>query len=204
MGTDKIIRKAVFSTLAAIAVLFVFMVAMLVTFYPSTMMGLTYDLGMDSASVHFARRAYKGSGDIYYIAYATEVSIGMDDSDKIETCGEKFIADSEFEEYCAHKNEAINGEMSYEQYIYGKVCVAKYEQGKTQDAVDSAFEWNGGEFTRNNATVAVLYTAMQSGDFETVALIKTELQALQTTPLNSSELTYLQSVLSFIDQYANN
>ena len=46
---DKVILKAVFSTLMAIIVLCGVMTAALVFIYPSTMMGLAYDVGLDNA-----------------------------------------------------------------------------------------------------------------------------------------------------------
>ena len=43
----------------AAALLFVFMFSALIFIYPSTMMEITYDLGMDSASISFAETAAK-------------------------------------------------------------------------------------------------------------------------------------------------
>lgn len=201
MGVDKVILRSFLSTLAAVAVLFVFMVVALVGFYPSTMMELTYDLGMDSASVHFAERAYKESDDIYYIAYATEVAIGDKNYGKINSCGEKFIADEAFAEYCAEKNEAMSEGVSgsYEQYVYGQVCMAKYVRGEKTGAVDRAFELLGTGFPVNNAAVAVLLKAMQTGDTETVGLIKGKMEERQES-VPPSDTEYFNAILALTQE----
>ncbi len=201
MGVDKVILRSVLSTLAAIVLLFAFMIVALVGFYPATVMELTYDLGMDSTSVRFAERAYKESDDIYYIAYATEVAIGDKNYGKINSCGEKFIADEAFERYCAEKNENIAEGVtgSYEQYVYGQVCMAKYARGEKSEAVDRAFELLGTGFPANNAVVAVLVKAMQNGDTETVGLIKGKMEERQDS-VPSSDAEYFNAILALMQE----
>ena len=123
MRADRVILRSVLTTLLAIIVLFGAMLLVLCLVFPSTMMELTYDLGMDGASVKYAARAYRRTDDVYYAAFATETSILMDDMEKIEENGLTLIQDDEFADYCkirydvmAMNNEAV--ELSYEQYIY--------------------------------------------------------------------------------------
>jgi galactose-1-phosphate uridylyltransferase len=59
------------------------MIGLLCLAFPSTMMGLTYNLGMDKSSIYFAECAYSRSDDVYYIAYATEIAIEGESIDKI-------------------------------------------------------------------------------------------------------------------------
>ena len=208
MGVDKVILRAFLNTLAAIGILILFLFTALCTFYPSTMMKLTYDLGMESASIHFAERAYKASDDIYYIAYATEVAIGEGKDGKIDSCGERFIEDENFGAYCAAKNEefaamdenAENGEayeQYYEQYIYGQVCIAKYNCGDKQEAVDSAFAWIGTSFKKNNAVVAVLITVLQAGDVETAQMIKGKMKQMQES-VSEADRAYFDRTLGLL------
>lgn len=201
MGVDKVILRAFLNTLAAIGILILFLFAALCTFYPSTMMKLTYDLGMESASIHFAERAYKDSDDIYYIAYATEVAIGEGKDGKIDSCGERFIEDDAFGAYCAEKNEefgvSVEEGNTYEQYIYGQVCIAKYNRGNKQEAVECAFEWKGESFTRNNAVVAVLITALQAQDLETAQMIKGKMEQMQAS-VSDADKAYFDRMLALI------
>ena len=201
MGVDKVILRAFLNTLAAIGILILFLFTALCTFYPSTMMKLTYDLGMESASIHFAERAYKASDDIYYIAYATEVAIGEGKDGKIDSCGERFIEDDSFEAYCAAKNEefgvSVEDGNTYEQYIYGQVCIAKYNCGDKQEAVDSAFAWIGTSFKKNNAVVAVLITALQAGDVETAQMIKGKMEQMQES-VSEADRAYFERTLGLI------
>lgn len=176
MDADKIILKSILNTLLAILILFVFMFGMLFAFFPSTMMGITYRFGMDGASIYFAERSYQDSGEIYFISYATEVAIGCDDYAKIESCGELFIADKKFEDYCAARNDEI-GDVggTYQQYVYVNVCLSKYQTKGGEAAAQSAFAYTEG-FPKNNAIAAVLFTAIEKEDGATVEIIRAEME----------------------------
>ena len=190
MRIDKIILRAILSTLAAIGVLLVFMIASLCALFPSTMMKISYDLGMESASIHFAERAYNGSGDVYFIAYATEVAIEQEKTDKTLSCGELFIADEEFDTFCALKGE------SYQRFIYGQVCVSQYKSGEKEEAVTNAYTFLEGKFPKGNPLSAVLIAATEAQDGETVAKIVEKLKALEAT-VGEEDADYLRQALKF-------
>lgn len=116
------------------------------------MMGLAYDVGLDNASAWFAGRAYNQLDNVYYIAFATEVSIGTGDMEKIDEYGSKFILDESFGEYCSRMDEQTSGiGNSYAQYVYGQVCMAKYRLGKGEEAVELSFSINEDCFPPKNA-----------------------------------------------------
>ena len=189
MGVDKIILKTFLTTLASIFALIIFMIIGLCAVFPSTSMQIAYDMGMEASSIHFAERAYKDSHDIYFIAYATEVAIEEDKSGKIISCGEKFIADEGFETYCELKGE------SYEQFIYGQVCVSKYKKGSKEEAVTLAYESLQGAFPEGNALVAVLLTALRANDSSTVDMIKIKLNEISAS---GEDGEYFQQMLALI------
>ena len=204
MGNDKVILRSILSTVAAIFVLFVIMFATLAFVYPSTMMKMTYDLGMYSASVRYAKRTYDRNDEIYYIAFATEVAIMDDNVKNIASCGSRFIKDDGFDGYADERNERVAESlpdgvdaptMDYRQYVYGNVCVAKYKLGKKTEAIENAFLWNGDTFTENNAVVAVLMRALGEKDNASVDEILTRLQTQKTA--NATEQAYLQSIVEW-------
>ncbi len=204
MGNDKVILRSILSTVAAIFVLFVVMFATLAFVYPSTMMKMTHDLGMDSASVRYAKRTYDRNGDVYYIAFATEVAISEDNVKNIASCGSKFIKDDEFDSYADDRNKQVAENlpdgisaptMDYRQYVYGNVCVAQYKLGKKTEAIENAFLWNGDSFTENNAVVAVLMRALGKKDDASIDEILTRLQTQKTA--NATEQAYLQSMIEW-------
>lgn len=205
MGVDKVILRAFLSTLAAIAVLLVFMFSALTIIYPQTMMELTYNMGMESSSIHFAERSYKRSDEVYYIAYATEVAIGDGNNSKIISCAEKLITDEDFDTYCERRDKEINEgkteeekvQTSYKQYIYGQYCVATYNKGDKQKAVERAFELIGKEFPYNNAVVALAVTAKGESDTETLDMIKGKMNILQG---ELDDTTYLEKVLTLLNK----
>ena len=197
MEVDKVILRAVLSTLAAIAGLILFMILTLTFVFPSTMMKITYDLGMDSASVSNAKRAYSRTQDEYYIAFATEVAIGADDDEEIAECGDLFIADEQFSKYCAARTAELGDvEGTYEQYVYGQVSVAKYRLGDKTGAVETAFAGLGESFPKNNAAVAVLLTALTAKDAQTVGLMKTKMNELRSKLSSETEKTYFEEMFA--------
>ena len=189
MSVDKVILKAFLTTLSAIAALLVFATVALCALFPSTSMELAYNMGMKSSCIHFAERAYKSSDDVYFIAYGTEVAIVENKKDKIVSCGEKFVADEEFEGYCALKEEG------YKQFIYGRIGVAKYEKGDKESAVTFAYESLNGAFPEGNALVAVLLAAIQAADAETKNAVKVKLDQIN---VSGAEKEYLDETLAMI------
>ena len=199
MRVDKIVFKAFLSTLSAILLLFVFMFSVLIAAFPSTMMYLSYDFGKDASSIRYAERAYKWFDDTSYMAHALEVAIGSDDQEKIEQCGLIVVEDAEyFTQYCEEKDVALSGKVSmeYAQYVYGKIAVAKYTQGKKEEAIAYAFDTLQGGFPQSNAAVTLLYTAHSAGDNETKNLIKGKMEELQVDGFSDTDKAYLESLLA--------
>lgn len=181
MRVDKVIMRAACSSLAAIIGLIGAMILILCFLSPWTMMKITYDLGMDGASIRNAKRAYNMRGEVYYVAFATDVAIGKGDDEKVVECGTLFIADEDFSQYCTEKTAQLT-ELggSYDQYVYGQVSLAQYRQGDKDGAVATAFSGLNGEFLENNAVVAVLVTALSAADSETVDKIQVKMNEMQT------------------------
>ena len=198
MRVDKVILRAALSTVAAILGLIVFAICALAVIYPSTMMEITYDLGMDKLSIANAKQAYKRSGEIYYAAFAMEVAISIDDYERIEACGELMTGDDEFVSYCKDKDEKMNlGDAgSYEQYIYGQICLAVYRQGDEEQAVDKAFAYLDGSFPVNNALVTILVTAKVENDDTTVEYVETKMLEMQNGGTFSGN-EYFNQTLAF-------
>ena len=201
MSVDKVILRAFINTLYAIGILFAFMILTLVCVYPSTVMRMSYSLGMDSVSIVFAKSAYNRSDEVYYIAYATEVAIGLDSDKKILKYGEYFIEDDQFADYCAEKNANLpeNVKGTYEQYVYGKVCVAEYNLGEKNDAVERAFEYVGEAFPRNNAVAALLVTSLVNSDIATAQKIKGKMEQLQVEEMSEDDALFFGEMLALMN-----
>ncbi len=195
MRVDKVILRAALSTLAAIAALLAAMILALCFIFPATMMRITYDIGMDGASIRYAKRAYDYTSDVYFIAFATEVAIGLHDYAQIETCGEELIADKDFNAHCAQKNALIESEGGYEQYVFGQVCVAKYLQGEKTEAIEEAFALVGSGFPTNNAVAAVLLTALSKEDSSEVHALKEKMNEMDASAFSASDREYFDALL---------
>ena len=201
MSVDKVIVRAVLNTLTAVAALFVFLFSTLIIFFPSTMMEFTYDMGMDAASISYAKREYKRTDEIYFIARATQTAIGLGDEEKIYSCGKAFIADDDFDLYCQQKNEvqAAGAVGSYEQYIYGQVCVSEYALGKETEAVERAFDFVKDTFPAQNPVAAVLVKALLKNDVQTVNLIKGKMEQMEADNLSDNDKAYYAEMLALIE-----
>ena len=196
MRVDKVILRAALSTLAAIATLLAVMILALCFIFPSTMMHITYDMGMDEASIRYAKRAYAYTSDVSFIAFATEVAIGLDDYAQIETCGEELIADENFNAYCERKNALIASAGGYEQYVFGQVCVAKYRQGEKAEAIEKAFALVDSGFPKNNAVAAVLLIALSQEDTETVNAVKEKMNKMDAGAFSASDREYFDALVA--------
>lgn len=200
MRVDKVILKAFISTVSAIILLFVFMFSVLALAFPSTMMYLSYDFGRDKTSIRYAERAYNWFDNTEYMAYAMEVAIGSDNQEKIETCGEIVTQDEQFfAQYCAEKQATLpeNVTTSYENYLYGKIAVAKYEQGKKEEAVQYAFDTLKGGFPLDNAVVAVFYASI--GDEATSDMILGKMEQ-QASGIAEGDKAYFDKMLALMSK----
>ena len=201
MRVDKVIWRSILSTLLAIVILLTILSCLLCWVFPSTMMDLTYKLGMNGESVKYAMRAYNQTGSVAYVAFATETAIVADNDKNVEECGLKLIADDEFAVYCAKRNEKLDtSNITYEQYVYGMVSTSQYRQGKKSQAQETAFVAVGNTFPKNNAVVGLLTTAIGVNDLVTVAEIKVQLQALQPNVTETADSAYLVEILQLCEK----
>ena len=208
MRMDKVILRAVLSTLAAIALLVAIMIASCVCFFPSTLMHLTYNLGMEKSAMRYAERAYKLDGGVYYLSCAFEIAVGELDYSAVEKYGEKMIEKGEsFEKFCAQKDEESVGVVgSYEQYVYGHTFSARFRNGEKQSAIDSAFAVVEDSFPVNNAVMKVLLAVLRSGDIESATVMRdrmTELRAIEQASgsYGEDDFSYLDEMIALASRY---
>lgn len=200
MNVDKVIIRTILTTFLSVVALISFMFIALICCFPQTMMRITYDMGMESSSIYFAEDAYKRTDDVGYIAYATEVAILDDNGEKIIKCGEKLIKDDGFTRYCQDKDEQMQIETSYEQYVYGQICVAMYNKGEKQQAIDRAFMLIGNAFPRNNAVLAVLVAASRAQDTQSLDMIKGKMNELQGKELDDAAKAEIENILTQLEK----
>ncbi|MBR2330710.1 MAG: hypothetical protein IKA40_05630 [Clostridia bacterium] len=194
MHVDKIIVRAALTTLAVVLMLCAFMVLALSFVFPSTMMQLTYDMGMNAVSVQYARRAYDYSGDVYYVAFATEVSILDGNIENVAEYGTLLITDDEFATYCegrnAQKPPLVVG--TYEQYVYGQVYSAEYVGLQTAAekalVINKAFaSIDGAGFPQGNAVATIVIAAKKKGDNETLRAIREKMNDVDKNSLAADD-----------------
>ena len=214
MSVEKIILRSFLNTLLAILMLLVFMAAMLVAVYPETMMNVSYDMGMEKASIWFAERAYKRHDKIDTIAFATTVAMEEHMYGKVISCGEKMIRDDEFAGYCQAKNDAnaekygnqtVDGTPDgikivdvlgdYDQFVYAQISIAKYKTGDKAGATKRAVELTV-DFPRNNAVACLLLEADYDGDEHLVQVLLTEMDNMYSDAWDTDDKAYFNEIRS--------
>ncbi len=214
MRTDKVILRTILTTLLAILLLFGVMLLCLCFIFPSTMMQLTYELGMDKACVKYAARTYERTDDAYYAAVAFETSVMIDDEEsaaRIEKYGLILIADDEFATYSQKRTDEIaegNADdedgveyvLPYEQYVYGQVALAQYEQGKQAAAIQTAVAAVQGElirFPEGNAAAMLYLTAAHAGDESTANTLRAQFETIREGfAQDTAEYAYITALLA--------
>ena len=196
--------RAAISSFSAIVCLIGILIFVLAYLFPATMMNITYDLGMDGASIACAKRSYDRTEQVYYIAFATEVAIVSENSEQITECGKRFVEDDSqaFTSYCTTKNQTLSQELAgtYEQYVFGQICVAEYRLGEKTQAIDDAFAYLHGGFPVNNSVITLLFTAMQEGDTQTVQTVKEKLNEIQTGDFTETDRAYFNEMLAVLSE----
>ncbi len=161
MRLDKIILKAFLQTFVAALLLMGISLGVVCLAFPQTMMDVTYSMGMDESSVNFALTSYERFGRVDYIKHGADTALEAKLYDKAEQCLEKLIADDDFEATCEALDSAnaAAGKTGYRAYYHRQLCLAKYEVGKTTEAVDRAIGLLGGKFEQGNPLITVLAAA---------------------------------------------
>lgn len=203
MHVDKIILRAALTTLAVVLMLCAFMTLALCFVFPSTMMQITYDMGMNAASVKYAERAYDYSGDVYYAAFATEVAILDGNTEKIAECGNKLISDEQFATYCAARNadKPLLAKGKYEQYVYGQVYAAEYAIATTTAekslVINKAFlSLEADSFPQGNAVATVVIAARKKDDTETLLAIREKMNEIDKDAFTAADAARFDDVFA--------
>ncbi len=203
MRLDKVVIRAILSTLAAIGVLLLVMILSCVFFFPSTLMHVSYDMGMDRSAVRYAERAYKLDGGVEHIAFAFEIVVDDKDYKKVEKFGKKLIKDDEFSEFCQREDEknADNGYLvgTYEQYVYGNTYAAQYRNGEKEKALQNAYAVSR-SFAPGNAVARILIAALQKEDYDTATAIYNVLLEWKETDMPSAN-GYLDEMIALAGKY---
>lgn len=194
MRLDKVVLRAVVTTLAVIMILCAFMLAALSFVFPSTMMQITYNLGMNNISVSCAKRAYAYSGEVEYIAFATELAMLDGNTNEVIICGNQLIKDDEFSAYCQDKNASKPADATgtYEQYVIGQICLAEYDRATDTNAkksvIEKAFDAvENNTFPKANPVALIILSAKQKADTVTLALLKAEMESFAVDNLSEDD-----------------
>ena len=156
------------------------------------MMNVTYDLGMDSASVYFAKSAYRQNGDVSYIAFATETCIGADDDGGTVECAELLMKDDKFFSYAQSKDEKLNVSYgSYKKFVCTNYALACYDVNDKEKAITFVKSVSGTAYAADEPLVALFVYAIGKEDGETVRSLHGAVSALSASGENAVRLQNL-------------
>ena len=212
MRLDKVVLRAVLSTLLGIFTLLFLLVLSSFCFFPSTLMEVSYNLGMDSHAEYYAYRSYKGSGELQYLVLAFDIANSEKDYEKIELYASKMVKDDEFSAYCKKIDKKMEGSeyedslSAYEEYVYGCLYSAKFRLNKKTEAIEGAFTRVVEHFPTNNSVMKVLLASLLKGDLESAEVILNRLNELKTnlpSTYDERDEEYLQEMINLANHYLN-
>jgi len=164
MRWNALIRKTVVSTLIGVLVLLALMFGVLSLFFPQTMMRITYDMGMDRASVGFALTAYDRFGAVDYVGFAADTALKAEMHERAEMCIERLLDDEDYNDYCERKNGDREGDGMYttfQEFYPRQLCLAIYWQGEGNRAGDRALEFIDSGFAEGNPFIMIANRAIR-------------------------------------------
>lgn len=217
---NKIIWKSILATLASTLILCGVLALACAWFFPPTLMEFSYNVGWDKTAMKYAQKSYERFEESYYAAYALEIAADLGLDDKTEQYAEELLSCKDFESYCSEQDarfaaNVTEGEKreegTYKQYVYVKLCLAKYRLNKAEEAVQRAAASLGAEeggscreFPVNNALAAVLLYALDDGDTQTVDKISGILSSTDESALGQNDKDYLAAMKNLIVQNTKN
>ena len=225
---NKIIWKSILATLASTLILCGVLTLSCVCFFPPTVMEFAYSVGWDKTAMKYAQKSYERFGESYYAAYAMEIAADLELHEKTERYAEALISCGDFDAFCLSEDARVSSgaaagdnnlpQGSYRQYVYVRLCLAKYRLNKADEAIKLATSSLGGtegaggaggaegdpcrEFPPNNALAAVLLYALNDGDTQTVSRISAVISSIDDSALGESDKEYLAAMKNLIVQNA--
>jgi hypothetical protein len=183
------------------------MLVALIFAFPSTMMEMTYNFGMNGACAWFAERVYRRSDNVYYLYVALNAAFESDDAEAIDRYGSQMIADENFSAFCAAMDVEvpIEGGASggYEQYICGIVYAAKYRLGDFAGALSGAVEAVKNTFPKKNALVTLMSAVLQKGNADEIGSVLEQMRGIRSGAegkFSEEEIAYLDSLIDLLGE----
>ena len=203
----KLIVKTALITLLTAVVLGISVFGVCSLFAPAAMMQFTASIGMTGASGDYAYSAYCKTGELSYLAYSCEVAAETNDSRARERY-ELFINHEGFSAYCSDRDEQTAQQLpdglaqytqgGYERYTYGKYVCSLLRAGKGDEAIAYAVSTLKGEFSENNAVIALAMQAIKDNEKQVCIKLAT---ALRADAISSND--ECQEIITILEDFAN-
>jgi hypothetical protein len=153
----KMIGKTVLMTVAAFAVVCIFILGLLTFTAPVAMSRFTRRMGLYGQSAWYSSLQYTYSGELVYLYDAMNISVSGGKDKNVIRYGEQLVQADGFEAYCTASDEAETPVEGRYQYVYGRLSVAYYNLGEGDKSLELAFSVNEATFTRYNAVSDLVY-----------------------------------------------
>lgn len=164
----KLIAKTALCTLSVLIGLALIVFGTVSLAAPSAMLAFADDLGIDKLSAAYSVAVCERTEKIEDLAEAVERNYNVSNYNECAKYGAKLLADSDFERYCAARDQQTAGDHnirgSYRQYATGIVSASLYRTGCADAAFDAAFAVLNGDFPANNAVIYLAYEAISARD----------------------------------------
>lgn len=178
----KLIFKTIILTLAVVVILAMSVFGIMSLLAPTTMMDLTFRLGLTQISGDYAYQEYERSHDIYYLARSFIISADAGHNRTAEKRFDLLLERQDFSEFCEEQDKATEKELeklpagippavreyTYRGYVFGLGAFVKYRLAGSDEARESAIELAIEEtaqaFPSGNSTVVLAVKAAEAKD----------------------------------------
>lgn len=195
---EKLVVKTAVKTVLIILGIFIAVFAVFNFAFPQHMATATESIGNYDLAVKYASLRYYYTKDCNDLARCFDDSVLLGKDEYILQYGEPLIKHADYPKVCARKNEQQLGSLyDYDHWVKSKIVISYYNTGKTDEAVNMAFEDNGtSSFVYGNSVMSLAARVLTENDAETAKKILDKLENADTAvhPADETESGYLNTV----------
>lgn len=165
--------------------------------FPQHMATMFEKMGAYSFATGYAGLAYKYKNTVDRLARCVDYSIFAEDDANIVNYGDELVARDDFKEYAEGRTAALDGEVDYFHFIYGRIACAKYISGKKDAAFETAQKSMQGvsDFPQDNAFAALAIRSVDNSDAEFSQRLLNEIKNFTPT---AEQQTYYNAVIAIL------
>ena len=201
---EKLVVKTAVKTVLIILGIVIAVFAVFNFAFPQHMATATESIGNYDLAVKYASLRYYYTKDCSDLARCFDDSVLLGKDEYILQYGEQLMNHRDYNYVCERKNSQQTGSgYDYDHWVKSRLAVSYYNTGKTEKAIDMAFDDNGEtSFAYGNALMSLASRIRSENDAEAADKILEVLDKIH--PTDQKENNYLTTVKNAMTTVINN